>query len=405
MPAHDAVRGALQRVMSERRWSGRRLAMETRVSVGWVSNVLAGTRSPSFVKMMDVLARAGYRLVLVDEDMGAHGGNVRRRRFLIEVGAVAGAVPLGVAQPLSSGIDDLRDPEQVTAAARRYVRLERELGGGAAYVPAARIGQQLQRHLNSGRVDAAYIRAVGWYHLEVAWLAYDSGEPKATHAYGKKALTLACRVDDLQLQARACNVLSLAATSAKDGFSAAALATRGLAAAHGDAESERTLLWARLARAEAVQGPKHERAALSALDHAHDAATDARQVYEAVANRGIVLADSGRLDQARRQLAEAAGLIGRLGEPRNRCLYIGRSARVAVRQGSLEEAADLVGQVLDEAADMNSARVDGHLREWMVLTSAPRIAAVANIRDARERVRDHLTPALASDLPVGPTVS
>src|SRR5206468_3790778 len=139
----DPVRVTLRQVMDERGWSGRRLAKKTEVSVGWVSNVLAGKRSPTFNRMIEVLAAAGYRLLLVDSDMRAHAGYVRRRRFLIEIGTVAGTVSIGLAQPLSSGIDDLRDPEQVRAATRRYVMIEREIGGGAAYKPAARVGQRL----------------------------------------------------------------------------------------------------------------------------------------------------------------------------------------------------------------------------------------------------------------------
>lgn len=389
----DPVRVTLRQVMDERGWSGRRLARKTEVSVGWVSNVLAGTRSPTFNRMIEVLAAAGYRLLLVDSDMSAHAGYVRRRRFLIEVGAVAGTVSIGLAQPLSSGIDDLRDPEQVRAAARRYVMIEREIGGGAAYKPAARVGQKLLRYTRSERVGAAYAGAVGWYLLEVAWLAYDSGQRQATHAYGKRALEFACRTGDVRLQAQTYNLLSLAANSAKEGVAAAALARRGLAAAHGEAEPERTLLWARLARAEIAQAPRRDKAALLALDEARAAATGPREVYEAVANRGIVLADTGHLNQARGPLAEAAGLIGDLGEPRNRCLYIGRSAQVAIGEGSLEESATLINEILDEAAEMNSARVDGHLRKWMTLTNPSRIARVADIRAARERVRDHLAPA------------
>ncbi len=290
---------------------------------------------------------------------------------------------------------DLRTPEQVTAAAQHYVRLEREFGGGVAYGPVVRVAQQLVRRARSERVGIAYIRAVGWYTHETAWLAYDSGARQATRLYGSHALSFARQAGDRQLQARAYNMLSLAAASVRDGQSAAEFARRGIAAAH-DASIERTLLWARLARAEAVQGREREVPAMQALDRAQEAANGPRDTYEAVANRGIVLEDMGRLAAADESLTEAAAIIGGLEEPRNRCLYIARAAKVAVRQGELGRATALVTQVLDEAEKIVSVRVDSHLAGWMALTTPRRIAAIPEVRVARERVSERvLSPTRA----------
>ncbi|MGH3379449.1 MAG: hypothetical protein ACRDP6_32420 [Actinoallomurus sp.] len=378
--------------MGQRGWSQWRFAEEIGVDRSWVTRALIGERDPGFSKVVDALGRAGYKLVLVDDPSDGDGNNVRRRRFLVELGTVVGVSQLSVAVPLTYGAGDLRDASEVRAAAQRYVKLEREFGGGVVYGPAARVAQMLVRRVRSERVSAAYRQAVGWYVHEVAWLAYDAGQRRATRTYGSQALELARRTQDRPLQARAYNLLSLAATSVRDGKSGAEFARRGIAAARDGAEPDRTLLWARLARAEAAQGPERARLAMQALDHADAAAGGDRDVYEAVANRGIVLMQFGNLDEARKPLTEAGDIIGRLGEPRNRCLYVARSAKAAVRQSALEEAVFLIDQVLEEAAGIVSTRIDNHLREWMALTKPPHIAAVTDIREARDRVRDRLAP-------------
>lgn len=312
----------------------------------------------------------------------------------MDLGTVLGASQLRVAMPLAGG-GELRTADEVNAAAQRYVRLERELGGGVVYGPAVQVAQQLVRRVRSEKVSTAYVRAVGWYTHETAWLAYDSGQRQVARTYGSHALTFARETGDRHLQARAYNLLSLAATSVRDGQSGAELAKRGIAATR-EADTERTLLWARFARAEAVQGRERESPAMWALDRAEAVAISRRDVYEAVANRGIVLAEMGRLVEARRSLAEAADIIGDLKEPRNRALYVARSAKVAVRQGELVEAASLATQVLDEAEGIVSARIDKHLAEWMTLTDPSRIAAVPEIRTVRERVSDRLPPGASA---------
>jgi transcriptional regulator with XRE-family HTH domain len=381
----------LRSVMAQRGWTQGRFAEETGVDDSWVSRVLRRGKDPAFGRVLEVLGRAGYTLVLVDDASSRDGSCVLRRRILMDLGTVLGASQLRVAMPLAGG-SELRTAEEVNAAAQRYVRLERELGGGVVYGPAVRVAQQLVRRVRSEKVSAAYVRAVGWYTHETAWLAYDSGQRGAARTYGSHALTFARKADDRHLQARAYNLLSLAATSVRDGQSGAELAKRGIAAAH-EAGTEQTLLWARFARAEAVQGSKRESPALRALDRAEELAVNRRDVYEAVANRGIILAGLGRHDEARKSLAEAADIIGDLKEPRNRALYVARSAKVAVHQGELVEAASLVTQVLDEAEEIVSARIDKHLAEWMTLTEPLRIAAIPEIRAVRERVRDRVPPS------------
>lgn len=381
-------------VLQTRGWTQARFAETVNVSPGWVSHVLKGRRSPEFEMIVDVLAQAGYCLVLVESDCSGDGRGVRRRRFLIDIGTV-GLAPVGAAIPLGSGTPDLGDAAAVTALTRRYVALEREIGGAVIFVPAARLARRLMHELEaSDGVDAAYQRAVGGFLHQLAWLAYDSGRRPATDSYGSDALRLAEHTGDRLLQARACNVLSLAKAAAKDRLGAAEIARRGVAAARDDeAISERTLLWARLARVEAARGPDRESYAMRALRRAQEAVVDDRSAYEVVANRGIVLAELGRFAEARTALAKAAEMIGCMGEPRNRCIYLARSAKVAVRQDELEEAADLIAQFLDEARDITSARVDSHLREWMKLTEPSRIATARSIRGARDRARDHLIPS------------
>ena len=341
---------------------------------------------------MDLLARAGYKLVLVPDTSAVDGGCVDRRRLLIDLGAVFGAARLSVAIPMSDSAADLHSPEGVTAAVQRYVQTEREVGAGVVYAPAARTAQQLLRRLKTASSSPDYARAVGWYMHETAWLAYDVGDQHATCFYATHALEQAQKVGDLQLQARAYNVLSLVATAARNGSCGVESACRGIKAAHGDAAPERTLLWVRLARAEAVQGRGHEALAMRALGRAEDAVTSDRDDYEVAANRGIVLAQLGRFAQARAPLAQAADLIAGMGEPRNSCIYLARSASVAVRQGALDEGADLIRQVLKTAPDIVSARIDSHLATWIRLTDEPSTAAVADVQDARDRIRDYLAP-------------
>lgn len=387
-----ALGAVLRSVMGQRGWPPRRFAEKTGADDSWVSRVLHRGQDAAFGRVMDVLNRAGFTLVLVDDPNGRDGGYVFRRRFLVDLGTIVGASRLRLAIPLASGAD-LHTAEEVTAAARQYVNLERELGGGVAYGSAVQVAQQLVRRVKSENVGAAYVRAVGWYTHETAWLAYDCGHRPATRFYGSHALSFARETGDRHLQARAYNLLSLAAIAVRDGQSGAELAQRGIAAAH-KADTEQTLLWARFARAEAVQGRERESHAMRALDRAQEAAGCPRDIYEAVANRGIVLEALGRFTEARDSLAEAADIIGELKEPRNRCLYVARSAKVAVRQGELIEAASLATQVLDEADEIVSARIDKHLAGWMALTEAPRIAAVPQIRAVRERIRDRVVPGV-----------
>lgn len=385
----SALGQVLQFLMDQRGWSRRQLAEQTGVNEQWASRVIHGHRDPAFSLVVDVLSRAGYTLVLVDDSPGVDGGCVRRRRFLLELGVVAGSSHLRFAVPLG-GNGELRTADEVTAAARWYVDLEREYGGGIAYGPAVRVARQLLQRVRSEKVSTAYMQAIGWYTLETGWLAYDSGQRDAARIYGSHALRLGRTSRERRLQARAYNLLSLIATAVRDGRGAAELASRGIAAAH-EAGAEQTVLWARLARAAVIRGPAQASSAMRALDRADEAATGRRDVYEAVANRGIVLGSLGNLAEARTQLAEAADIIEELGEPRNRCLYVARSAKIAVQQGQLDEAASLANQALDEAAGIVSARVDRHLSEWMALTKPPRITAVRKIRETRERLNDRVS--------------
>lgn len=378
-------------VLRDRGWSQERFGKAVGHGQSWVSQVMSGQRSPTFNAVVDALAKAGYDFVLVGGDSSKDGRSVRRRRFLIDIGTVAGLAPIGAAVPLVSGTPDLRDAEAVTALTRRYVALEQEIGGAAIFAPAVRVARRLMRQIDAGdALGVAHLSAAGWFFHEVGWLAYDSGRRPAAESFGSHALRLAEHAGDRRLQARACNLLSIARASAKDGLGAAKLARRGISAAQDDNALERTLLWARLARAEAKRGPEGASQAMKALQRAQEAAVDGRDTYEVVANRGIVLAELGRFTQASAALASAADIIGRMGEPRNRCIYLIRSAKVAVQQGELEESAKLVDQLLDEGRDITSARIDGHLHEWMALTASPRISSASSIRDARGRARDHL---------------
>ena len=250
MGSQDALGAALRSVMGDRGWSQGDFARETGVDPSWVSRALSGRRGRAFGFVMDLLARAGYKLVLVPNTSAVDGGRVDRRRLLIDLGAVFGAARLSVAIPMSDSAADLHSPEGV----QRYVQTEREVGAGVVYAPAARTAQQLLRRLKTAPSSPGYARAVGWYMHETAWLAYDVGDQNATCLYATHALEQAQEVGDLQLQARAYNVLSLVATAARNGSSGVESACLGIRAAHGDAAPERTLLWVRLARAEAVQG-------------------------------------------------------------------------------------------------------------------------------------------------------
>ena len=387
MGSQDPLGTVLRFVMRDRGWSQTVFARETGVDPSWVSRALSGQRGTAFRFVVDLLSRAGYNLVLV-----SNAPTMDRRRLLVDLGAVFGAARLSVAIPMSDSPADLRSPEGVHAAVQRYVRTERDVGAGVVYAPAARTARELLRRIGTEKTAPDYARAVGWYMHETAWLAYDAGDRHATCFYATHALEQAQEVGDLRLQARAYNVLSLVATASGNGSSGAETARRGINAARDDGAPERTLLWVRLARAEAVQGRGHEALAMRALGKAEDAITGDRDVYEVVANRGIVLAQLGRFAQARAPLAEAADLIAGMGEPRNRCIYLARSANAAVQHGAFDEGADLIRRVLAAAPDIVSTRVDSQLAKWIRLTARPSTMTAADVQDARDRIRDYLGP-------------
>jgi hypothetical protein len=275
-----------------------------------------------------------------------------------------------------------------------FGRLDDELGGDGLYPPLARYVARVAATAAHDPGDG--LPAFARLSQMAGWLALDADRHGAARRHLTAAVYAAHEAGDTDLAASALAYLSLQETYRGRPGPALSLARTALDGAADPTPLTRTMLGARLARAQAGLGDRDS--CLRTLDRMRadfDRAGDRDEpawlsyvdLVEVTAQAGACHLDLGMTDDAAATLAEAVTLLERRAphRVRDRVHYLARLAACQLTAGEVDQACQTAAEAAALGDAVGSSRVAGRLAAFAGRL-AP-FAAVPAARDFRERFR------------------
>jgi predicted XRE-type DNA-binding protein len=368
---------AFKLIMEQRGCSQNQLARDLQKGSGWISDVINEKAGVEFAKMINVLSRVGWEVVIRPKT--EKSDPVKRREFVTAAASVM-FVP-------SPKVGPYEDPGHLRELARRVSRARHEYGGGAIAATAMRHIRRIQSAV-AGR-DRKLQEAASELAVETVWTLQDARRFDASENVGRLALKLANRSESTDAQS--CAYSALTATNYERGR-----ADRALLYARDGVRifevPEAQQAWMRLRRGRTlalVHG--QERASRDELESlqatlqdqgfAGQSSLDTADMMNGI---GVGFNGIGAYGEAHNMLNEAVTQLGDASPYlRSRSLAQQVIAALGMSQPSL--AADHMLALARVAPLVNSQRLDDYLRE--VLAESSKWAAVPEVRDAREQLK------------------
>lgn len=378
---------ALTMIMEGQGLSQTELARHLGRSQTWVSKVKGGKVDPPFGQVSAMLRAVGLEVCITP--IGEVSDLMKRRNFIAGVASVA-FVPSPKTGPYE-------DPAYVRELTRRlaYGRYEQ---GGATVVSSAMRHLGALRKVGNGR-DRALQSAVSDFACETVWTLNDMSELNVGEDVGRLALDLARRAGDTEGQSRALSVLSAINVSRRDADHAVMYAREGLKV-HEVSDVQRLWMNLRLGWSLAmVNGQQHT--ARDIVEYVSGTLQDDRNgrmqsAFDAADMRGTVglaFNDLGLHQQAHTTLGECAELM-QTWSPVLEGVHLSRQVVASLHTSQPQRAAEEIMRLARIAPIVNSARLDGLLRE--VLFQSAGWTKVPEIRTARAQLRSVLPPGKRS---------
>ncbi|HZB28979.1 MAG TPA: hypothetical protein VE465_02320 [Streptosporangiaceae bacterium] len=372
--------------MEQRRCSQSQLGRDLGKGQTWVSETIRGVRGLDFAKVINVLARVGWEVVI--RPKREKPDPVKRREF-VTVAASVMFVPSPKAGPYE-------DPANVLDLARRVAHARDEFGGGATAAGALRHIRRIQPMV-MGR-DRRLQEAAAHLATEAVWTLNDARRFDTGENVGRLALELAKRSESPYAQSCAYSALTTLNVERSSLDRALLYAKHGvrlrdvpegqhawmrvrnawaLALVRGQQRASRDEL-------ESAQGPLVDRAFwdLSELD-----------VADMMGSIGIALNRVGAHREAHDTLDEAVALLGGT-RPNLQSEFLAEQVIPALRMSRPSLAADRMLALAHVAPLVDSGRVDGYLRD--VLSESAKWATVPEIRAARDQLKTLVPAAVPS---------
>jgi transcriptional regulator with XRE-family HTH domain len=378
---------AIDMIMKQRRCSQNQLGRDLGKGQSWVSEMLSGKRGRDFAKVINVLARVGWEVVIRPER--EKSGPVKRREFHGKVFTLAGAVAAqkvaGVSLVPTGRTPAFRNPEYVTALADHIVDVRDEQGGARLISTARSYVERLDpADIITGKDRKLQVAAARLARAQ-AFTLYDADHLSPAEHAAHRALTFARASGDPETQALMYITLSQIATAAGAGDRGNHYVDQGLKIP-GVNDGYRAELFKRKMRALALL-PRQEAPALGAYEDIRNLDEESFTFFYATgpglsANLGYALSDLGKHRAAASALRDAANQYV---EP----FYYAEST-------AAEIVARLNGQMPEIAVDrmttlayilplVNSAQLDKEIKK--ILAVSAQWGNVSGMREARDQLR------------------
>jgi predicted XRE-type DNA-binding protein len=393
MEAHSLPE-ALNLIMEQRDCSQNQLARELEKGQSWISNVIKGKAGLEFARVINILGRVGWEVVIRPKAEKSDDP-VKRREFNKRTVAMGAASAVEAARSAvfipSSTADPLQDPANVHGLAARLAIMKDEVGTA----PVASIARYYINRIGSAinSRDRKLLTAASELVRQGALILVEERPFERVEQIGGLAYALARRSGDTDAQARALNTLSLICANYVSPFAgeqrghgerAAMYAKKGLETPDLK-PNDRAVLNMRLGRSLALI-PGQEGQARKRLDqarHTEDLSTDECAVI--AAGSGMAFARMGDYLESLPLLDEAIRLTGSW-SPLEQCWALESKAKTALRASEPDLAAASMCALADVARLVESSPVEKGIKEILRL-SAPR-AGVPNVKEAREQLEE-----------------
>ena len=364
--------------MEQRGCSQNQLGRDLGKGSGWISDVINGKAGLDFAKMIDILSRVGWEVVIRPER--EESDPVKRREFVTAAASVM-FVPSPKAGPHE-------DPSYLGELARRVARARYEHGGGATASTAIKHVHRLEP-LVAGK-DQKLQEAASNLAVEAAWTLNDARRFDAGENVGGLALTLAGRSGSTDAQSRAYSVLTNinAERGEKDRAFRFAAAGAKLREVPGTQQQ-----WMHLRKGESQahlrgQGSAAREEIENVLGLLRDTGGFPGQspfdVADMTGNLGIALANLGAYEEAQEAMSQAVNLFAD-SSPTPVAVYLAHQSITALGASQVHLAADRMLMLARVAPLINSPRVDGHVKK--ILTMSARWGTVSDMRDAHDQLK------------------
>jgi predicted XRE-type DNA-binding protein/tetratricopeptide (TPR) repeat protein len=368
---------ALNMIMEQRGCSQVQLGRDLGKGQSWVSEMINGKRGYDFARVINILARVGWEVVI--RPKREESDPVKRREFV-----TAAASVMFVPSPQTGPYED---PAYLRELTRRVADDRYQNGGTLGVSSAMRHIRQIRSAIDS-RDRKLQIAASG-LAVETVWTLNDAGRFDAGQKVGELALALAGLSQDADTQSRALSVLARVQYHRGDGGLAVKYAQQ---AVHLHGIPRQQSAWLKLRHGwslSMVNG--QESAARDVLDGVQHFLADARNDPQGVRDTadlmgsvGRALYDLGEYSEAQGCLDEAVHSLGTL-DLRLRGIFLARQIDASLRAGQPEFAADEMLTLARVVPLVNSVQLDNDVKD--VLAASRPWHAVPEIRAARAQLR------------------
>lgn len=380
---------AVSMILEQRGCSQSQLGRDLGTGQTWVWETLNGKRGLDFAKVIKILARVGWEVVL--RPKREKPDSVKRREFQGKIFTLAGAlvtqkVP-GVTLVPSERVPAFQNPEYVTTLADHIIDMRNELGGARLIATArAYVAQLDTADIIAGKDRKLQVAAAKLARAQ-AFTLYDADRLGPAEGAAGRALAFARASGDPELQALMYVTLSQVATAGGAGARGNNYVLEGLKISGINAGYRAELLKRRMRALALIPG--QEAAALRAYEEIRNLDPRTFTFFNALEphlshHLGIALSDLGRHRAAIKPFVYAADqTVGSSPFFYAQTLADEIISRLSAKQP--EGAADRMATLAYILPVTNSAQLNKEINR--VLAASARWGDVSGMREAREQLR------------------
>ncbi|HEU5157762.1 MAG TPA: hypothetical protein VFU43_12275 [Streptosporangiaceae bacterium] len=379
---------AFRLIMKQRGCSQNKLARDLRRSQGWISDVVNGKAGLEFAKVINILSRVGWEVVI--RSKSEELDPVRRREFVTAAASVM-FVPSPKAGPYE-------DPLNVRDLAQRTARARYEHGGGAIAPTAMRHIRRIESIVTSR--DRKLQEAASDLAVQTVWTLNDACRVGVGENVGRLALKLAEASGNPRAQSRAYEALISLNLDHGAVDRALMYANKGVLLRE---TPELSRAWMRLKKgwtlAHISGQEKHARDEIETIqgllqdtDGFYSQSSSASYsggrphaavVADMIGNIGLSLNDLGIYGEAQAAFNKCVSGLER-SSPALAAFFLAHQIMAALTASQLALAADLMLKLARLAPLINSPRVENSAQK--VLAQSVKWTTVPVIRHAREQL-------------------
>ncbi|HEU5159283.1 MAG TPA: helix-turn-helix transcriptional regulator [Streptosporangiaceae bacterium] len=373
---------ALKLIMEQRGCSQNQLARDLKKGQPWISNVIRGKAGLEFARVIKILSRVGWEVVIRPKSENSEP--VKRREFVAAAASVM-FVP-------SPKVGPDQDPAYVGELARSVQSGRYALGSGAIAATAIRHIQRIVPTAMGSR-DRALHEAASELAVQTVWTLSEARRLDAGENIGKLALKLAQLSKSPGVQSRAYGAL---AQTKIERHKAQRQPDRALMYAREGMKvrevSDVRQAWMRLRKGWSLaQVRGQEKQARDEIENVRGLLQDSRgfgqspvSVADMTGCIGLALNDLGAHEEAQTTLNEAVALLGN-SAPDLQSHFLAQQIIAALKTSQVSLAANRMLHLARVAPLVNAPRLDEDLQAVLALSAT--WSTVPSVRDARDQLK------------------